>query len=223
MWVKCGCVLWLLLYLVVTDVTLINISTYLWLWWGEIKQKLMCHIWSLCVCTSGQKSWLWMWFGSNMERLYLKFLRLQPLQHRWSTFLSLFFLHIYTCQLLSFIKGAYSFDYFFSLPLSVINYVTSYATYSLRSQSILGLLSAGQSRMLRHQRVWRAAQRFWRTASYHSSRRRGRLSGTFVTWSRLALLLQVTNTRTSSTKYQRFISSSFSQLKMQTRILYLWS
>lgn len=113
--------------------------------------------------------------------------------------------------------------FFFSLPLSVINYVTSYATYSLRSQSILGLLSAGQSRMLRHQRVWRAAQRFWRTASYHSSRRRGRLSGTFVTWSRLALLLQVTNTRTSSTKYQRFISSSFSQLKMQTRILYLWS
>lgn len=42
---------------------------------------------------------------------------------------------------------------FFSLPLSLINYVTSYATYSLRSQSILGLLSAGQSRMLRHQRV----------------------------------------------------------------------
>lgn len=133
------------------------------------------------------------------------------------------FSSIYTCQLLSFIKGAYSFDYFFSLPLSVINYVTLYATYSLRSQSILGLLSAGQSRMLRHQRVWRAAQRFWRTASYRSSRRRGRLSGTFVTWSRLALLLQVTNTRTSSTKYQRFISSSFSQLKMQTRILYLWS
>lgn len=189
--------------------------------WNKTKANVS-HLIFVCVCTSGQKSWLWMWFGSNMERLYLKFLRLQPLQHRWSTFLSLFFLYIYLPATFIHQRSIFIW-FFFSLPLSLINYVTSYATYSLRSQSILGLLSAGQSRMLRHQRVWRAAQRFWRTASYRSSRRRGRLSGTFVTWSRLALLLQVTNTRTSSTKYQRFISSSFSQLKMQTHILYLWS